>query len=131
MSLSFSVFNKGSLINVVGAIVARSYRKLNRRPETKEEVSDRNQSPILACSQLGRANPLKNSQSQTDTASLSKEINIPAQEMSPFTKVTLESRRQIQICLEVEGGGVQLGGCVMNKRTCLWHFQPCAPPLSG
>lgn len=107
MSLSFSVFNKGSLISVVGVIVARSYRKLNRRPETKEEVSEGNQSPILACSQLGRANPLvsKNSQSQTDTASLSKEINIPAQEMSPFTKVTLESRRQIQICLEVGRGG--------------------------
>lgn len=106
MSLSFSVFNKGSLISVVGVIVAR-YRKLNRRSETKEEVSEGNQSPILACSQLGRANPLvsKNSQLQTDTASLSKEINIPAQEMSPFAKVTLESRRQIQICLEVGRGG--------------------------
>lgn len=70
MSLSFSLFNKGSLISVVGVIVARSYRKLNRCPETKEEVSEGNQSPNLACSQLGRANPLvsKNSQSHTDTA---------------------------------------------------------------
>lgn len=54
--------------------------------------------------------------------------------MSPFTKPSADSRRQIQICLEVRGGvggRIQLGGCVMNKRTCLWHFQPYAPPLSG
>lgn len=96
MSLSFSVFNKGSLINVVGVIVAR-YRTLNRRSETKEEVREGNQSPILACSQLGHANPL----SVADRHG----VFIKGNKYPSTGKVTLESRRQIQICLEVGRGG--------------------------